>query len=82
VPDTVNIVFEKIVVTNTNDNFRIMSGYLARLGVRVNCRFLCETTVDALAGFCSAPLISLAYGDYTGKLLRGLLYARIWLRLL
>jgi nitrogenase iron protein len=70
VPDTVNIVFEKIVVTNTNDNFRIMSGYLARLGVRVNCRFLCETTVDALAGFCSAPLNLLAYGDYTGKLLR------------
>jgi nitrogenase molybdenum-iron protein alpha/beta subunit len=65
----VNIVSEKIVVTNTNDNFRIMSGYLARLGVRVNCRFLCETTVDALAGFCSAPLNLLAYGDYAGKLL-------------
>jgi hypothetical protein len=35
VPDTVNIVFEKIVVTNTNNNFKVMSGFLSRLGVRV-----------------------------------------------
>jgi nitrogenase iron protein len=69
VPDTVNIVGEKIVVTNTEDNFRLMSGYLARLGVRVNCRFLCRTTVDALEGFAAAPLNLLAYGDYTGQLL-------------
>ncbi len=70
VPDTVNIVFEKIVVTNTNDNFRVMRDYLARLGLSVNCRFLCETTVDTLESFCSAPLNLLAYGDYTGTLLR------------
>ncbi len=55
---------------NTNENFRVISGYLARLGIRVNCRFVCETTVDALEGFCSAPLNLLAYGDYTGQLLR------------
>lgn len=69
-PNTVNIVFEKIVVSNTNENFQVISGYLARLGIRVNCRFVCETTVDALEGFCSAPLNLLAYGDYTGQLLR------------
>jgi nitrogenase iron protein len=69
VPDTVNIVFEKIVVTNTNNNFKVMSGFLSRLGVRVNCRFLCETTFDSLENFCSAQLNLLAYKDYTGKLL-------------
>jgi len=69
VPNTVNIVFEKIVVTNTNDNFKVMSGFLSRLGVRINCRFLCETTYDNLKNFCSAQLNLLAYKDYTGKLL-------------
>lgn len=67
--DTVNIVFEKVVAKNTPDNFAEVQGLLARLGVRVNCRFLCETTYDALANFCSAPLNLLAYKDYTGNIL-------------
>lgn len=69
VPDTVNIIFEKFVVTNTNDNFKVMSGFLSRLGIKVNCRFLCETTYDCLENFCSAQFNLLAYKDYTGKLL-------------
>lgn len=68
-PDTVNLVFEKTVVTNTNANFRIMNGFLERLGVRVNCRFLCESTFDSLENFCAAQLNLLAYKDYTGMLL-------------
>ena len=69
VPDTVNVVFEKIVVKNTNGNFQIISNFLHRLGVKVNCRFLCQTDFDKLENFCSAPLNLLAYKDYTGKLL-------------
>ncbi len=68
-PDTVNVVFEKFIVTNTNDNFQTISNFLSRLGVRVNCRFLCETTFDSLENFCTAQLNLLAYKDYTGKLL-------------
>lgn len=37
--------------------------------MRVNCRFLCETTYDSLADFCAAPLNLLAYNDYTGRIL-------------
>ncbi|MDT3701088.1 MAG: nitrogenase component 1 [Thermincola sp.] len=73
IPDTVNVVFEKAVVTNTNDNFRIMNGFLERLGVRVNCRFLCESTFDSLENFCAAQLNLLAHKDYTGKLLEDFL---------
>ncbi|MDR3270253.1 MAG: AAA family ATPase [Peptococcaceae bacterium] len=69
VPDTVNIIFEKFVVTNTEHNFQIINEFLRRLGVHVNCRFLCATTYDQLADFCSAQLNLLAYKDYTGKLL-------------
>jgi nitrogenase iron protein len=71
VPDTVNIVAEKIVVTNTEDNFSVINGYLSQMGVRVNCRFLYNTTANALENFCAAPLNLPAYGDYTANTLRG-----------
>lgn len=67
--DVVNIVFEKVVAKNTESNFNIMKKYLEQMGIRVNCRFLCNTTYDALKNFCSASLNLLAYKDYTGKIL-------------
>ena len=68
-PNTVNIVFEKTVVKNTEANFSLISTFLRRCGARVNCRFLCDTDYNALENFCSAELNLLAYRDYTGKLL-------------
>lgn len=68
--DTVNIVFEKVVAKNTPSNFKTIEAFLTRLKIKVNCRFLCETTFDKLQNFCAAPLNLLAYQDYTGQLLR------------
>lgn len=65
VPRTVNVVGEKSVVTGTQDSFRLVEGYLNRMDVSVNCRFLCETDVASLARFCSAELTLPAYTDYT-----------------
>lgn len=70
VPDTVNIVFEKVVAKNTESNFRIMEGFLRDLGLRVNCRFLCNTNYNALKTFCSSQLNLLAHKDYTGVILQ------------
>ncbi len=67
--NTVNVIFEKVVSKNTESNFNTMSRYLSRMGVRVNCRFLCNTDFDSLKHFCSAPLNLLAYKDYTGIIL-------------
>lgn len=69
-PDVVNIVFEKVIARNTESNFEMIREWLEQMGVRVNCRFLCNTTCDALKNFCSASLNLLAYQDYTGKILR------------
>jgi nitrogenase molybdenum-iron protein alpha/beta subunit len=69
IPDTVNIIFEKVVAKNTNSNFEIIENLLNFMGIRVNCRFLCETTYDKLENFLSASLNLLAYNDYTGKIL-------------
>ena len=65
----VNIVFEKVMSKNTADNFAMISSYLHRMGVRVNCRFLFDTNYERLANFNQASLNLLAYRDYTGKLL-------------
>ena len=68
-PRTVNVFGEKMVVTNTQSNFEVVSDYLERMDVGVNCRFLNAATVDELRGFCSAELSLPAYGDYTANLL-------------
>ncbi len=69
IPNTVNIVFEKIILKNTDLNYRFVGGVLERLGVGINCRFLYDTTFDKLRNFCSAELNLLANRDYTGALL-------------
>ena len=66
---TVNIVFEKVVARNTEMNFQRLNGFLARMNISVNCRFLCNTSYASLRDFCSAELNLLAYRDYTGKIL-------------
>ena len=68
-PRTANIFAEKPVVTNTQRNFDLISGFLARMGVEVNCRFLNSTTVEELSGFCAGELNIPAYSDYTAQLL-------------
>lgn len=66
----VNIVFEKVVAKNTEKNFRLISEFLGAMGVKVNCRFLCNTGFESIENFCSAGLNLLAYKDYTGNILK------------
>ena len=68
-PDTVNVVFEKVVIKNAETNFAVIKSFLDRMGIRVNCRFLYNTSYEAVRKFCSASLNLLAYKDYTGSIL-------------
>lgn len=68
--DRVNIVFEKVVAKNTETNYRMIKGFLERMGVEINCRFLCDASVEEVRNFCRAPLNLLGYRDYTGKILQ------------
>jgi len=68
-PRVVNIVFEKVIAKNTADSFAMIEGYLNRMDVRVNCRFLCNTSYDSLVNFNRAELNLLAHRDYTGAML-------------
>lgn len=68
-PDTVNIVFEKVVIKNAEDNFAVIRSFLDRMGIKVNCRFLYNTSYDSIREFKKAELNLLAYSDFTGKIL-------------
>ncbi len=67
--DVVNIVFEKVVTKNTESNFKIIKNILDIMDIKVNCRFLYNTSYDSLKNFCIAGINLLAYRDYTGKIL-------------
>lgn len=67
--DTVNIVFEKVVTKNAESNFQVIKSFLDAMKIKVNCRFLYNTSFEAVRKFCSADLSLLAYKDYTGNIL-------------
>ncbi|MCI5698025.1 MAG: AAA family ATPase [Clostridiales bacterium] len=69
-PHVVNIIFEKVIAKNTETNFQTMKGFFDKLGIKVNCRFLYNTSYESLKNFKKADLNILAYDDYTGKILR------------
>lgn len=66
--DTVNIVAEKNLATNTEANFEIINGLLSALGIRVNCRFIRRCTTSQLEGFRRGRLNLLASDDTFGRL--------------
>ena len=69
-PDTVNIVFEKVVIKNDESNFSVIRSFLDAMHIKVNCRFLYNTSYESVRRFCSAELNLLAYKDYTGNILQ------------
>ncbi|NTU82450.1 MAG: nitrogen fixation protein NifH [Chloroflexales bacterium] len=74
--DLVNIVAEKNIATNTEPNLREVARLLDQLGLRVNCRFVRRTSVEALRGLLRAPLNLLAYNDHLGRVLQAFLVER------
>ena len=66
----VNIIGEKSEARTTTESYEYIEKLLGGLGVRVNCRFICETTSEEIKGFKKASLNLLAYDDYTSRSLR------------
>lgn len=66
----VNILAEKPISRNTEKNFNVIKSLLENIGVKVNCRFLCDTTVEDIKNFMKAELNILAFDDYMGRMMR------------
>lgn len=72
-PDTVNFIAEKMVAYVTPENYQTIKTLLDALGIKINCRFLYETTPEAIESFMKAGLNLLAYNDYMGRTIRDFL---------
>jgi nitrogenase iron protein len=71
--DTVNVVAEKNLAANTEENFETVQGLLTSLGIRVNGRFIRRCTASEITGFCRGALNLLAYDDAFGRTVRDFL---------
>jgi len=68
--DMVNIVAEKDIAMNHEYNFNIIKEMLQDIGVRINCRFICNTNANEIRNFNKASLNILAFKDYLGRAIR------------
>lgn len=66
----VNIIGEKNLATNTEENFQVIRELLEALGLRVNCRFIRRCTSEELTHFQRAELNLLAHDDVLGREVR------------
>jgi nitrogenase molybdenum-iron protein alpha/beta subunit len=68
--NTVNIVAEKSETYALSGSLAAVKEILDSFGVRINCRFICETSVAEIRGFMRGSLNLLAAGDYMGRTIR------------
>lgn len=66
----VNIIGEKTIAKNTEENFKTMEKFLNAMDIYVNCRFLCNTKVEDVKNFMKGKLNILAYEDYMGRMMK------------
>ncbi|MCL2632271.1 MAG: AAA family ATPase [Coriobacteriia bacterium] len=69
----INIVAEKPIANATAGNLQFANDIFDRLGLKLNCRFLCESSYDKVRSFKKAGLNVLAYADYMGEALKSYL---------
>lgn len=68
--NTVNIVAEKPIASSTDKNYNIIKNLLNELGIKINCRFLCNSSVKDVKNFLKAEANILAYEDYMGRTIK------------
>lgn len=69
----VNIVAEKTIAANTEANFETVRDLLGAMGIAVNCRFICNTSIREIENFLQAKVNILAYEDHMGRTIRDFL---------
>jgi nitrogenase iron protein len=64
--DSLNLVYELSWSLKTQDDQLVLEGLLKELGIRVNCRFLYDTSIRDINGFLKAPFSLMAREDKLG----------------
>lgn len=69
----VNIIGERSVGRNAEENHRIVEELVASLGLEINCRYIKNTTVDEIRNFMAAEYNILSLDDYMGRMMKDFL---------
>ena len=70
--DCINLVYEHTISSKTDHNYMTIKAILDEMGIRINCRFICATTIDDIHSFLRAPYSMMARSDTLGEELRGI----------
>jgi nitrogenase iron protein len=71
--NTVNIVAEKSETNALDESFTFAEDIFRRLGLTLNCRFICQSSVEEIRRFRKGRLNIMACGDYMGRSIRSFL---------
>ncbi|MDR1574782.1 MAG: AAA family ATPase [Treponema sp.] len=71
--NTVNIVAEKSETNALAESFAFGKEIFDRFGLKLNCRFICQSSPEEIRRFKKGRLNILAWGDYMGRAVRSFL---------
>ena len=71
-PDCINIVYEPTISSQTDKNFMDLQDMLEKMGIRINCRFLCAEFMENIRQFKKAPYSIMARYDELGHQLQNI----------
>ena len=71
-PNAVNLVFEHTISARTDQNYETVREMLTALGLHVNCRFVCATSIGDIHNFLAAPYSVMARDNALGRELKAL----------
>ena len=67
--DTINLIGEQNLATTANPNFQTIHHILTALGIKINCRYIRQTTIDQIKNFKKAKInLPVANGPTTDAL--------------
>ncbi len=64
--DSINLVYEQSWSLKTHDDYLVLEDLLSSLGIRINCRFLYDTSIRDVNSFLKAPYCLLAREEKLG----------------
>lgn len=69
-PDCINLVYEHTISAQTDRTYMELRELLGKMGIRINCRFLCAESIENIRNFRKAPYSIMARTDKLGQELK------------
>lgn len=80
--DCINLVYEHTISSQTDRNYMELQRLLGKMGIRINCRFLCAESIENIHNFLKAPYSIMARTDKLGQELKDIFETKYGCRFL